>query len=81
MVGEGKSQMIGPETIRPKNTIFSLEEIWKRKFSSEQILMRDRCQFSQLQGKVSRKKSRTESLDRSQQKGTDSANSGNVTCP
>ena len=44
---------------------FSLAEIWKRKFSSRQTLARDRRQFSQLRW-ISRKKSRTESLDRSQ---------------
>ena len=53
--------------------MLSLEEIWKRKFSSGQTLARDRRQFSQLRG--------TESLDRSQQKGADSADSGDVTRP
>ena len=48
---------------------FSLAEVWKRKFSSGQILARDRCQSSQAPGRISRKKIRTESLDRSQQKG------------
>ena len=44
---------------------FSLAEVWKRKFSFGQTLARDRRQFSQAPGK-----SRTESLDRRQQKGT-----------
>ena len=48
---------------------FSLAEVWKRKFSSGQTLARDRRQSSQAPGKNSRKKIRTESLDRSQQKG------------
>ena len=44
---------------------FSLAEVWKWKFSSGQTLARDRRQFSQAPAK-----SRTESLDRRQQKGT-----------
>ena len=46
---------------------FSLVEVWKRNFSSGQTLARDRRQFSQAPGKVTCKKIRTESLDRSQQ--------------
>ena len=49
---------------------FLLVEVWKRKYSSGQTLARDRFQFSQAPGNVSRKKNRTESLDRRQQKGT-----------
>ena len=48
---------------------FSLAEVWKRKFSSGQTSARDRRQSSQSPGKISHKKIRTESLDRSQQKG------------
>ena len=66
MVGEGQKPNDWPIDQTPS---FLLEEIWKRKFSSGQTLARDRLQFSQLQEKVSRKKIRTESLDRSQQKG------------
>ena len=39
---------IGPKAKMP---FFSLEKIWKRKFSSGQTLARERCQFSQLQVK------------------------------
>ena len=60
---------------------FSLEKIWKKKFSSGQTLARERDANSANSREVSRKKSGIESLDRSQQKDADSADSGDVTRP